>query len=375
MRIVHVISGLGQGGAETVLYRLIAQTPDIAHEVAALSGPGRYSEALEALGVRVHHLGRGVGALPRLHSIVRDSGADIVQCWMYRANLIGGVAGRMAGVPVIWNIRCTRGPSLGPASELLARICGMLAGFVPDFTVNCSARSAEDHGRIGYDRADGAVIPNGYDPAHLRPDDTARAATRREFEISPDKFLIGSITRWIAYKDVPNLLAALQLAGERGVDAVCVLVGNGLSLENPALAAAIRAAGCDNCVRALGKRRDIPDLARAMDLHVLASAAGEGFPNAVAETMASGTPNIVTDVGDAAMIVAETGWIVPPGDPYKLAEAIEQAYREFDASPGQWDERRMAARSRIVDNFSLERTVAAYRAIWQRFAGQAARGQ
>jgi glycosyltransferase involved in cell wall biosynthesis len=375
MRIVHVISGLGQGGAETVLYRLVGQTPQIAHEVAALSGPGRYSEPLEALGVRVHHLGRGIGALPRLHSIVRDSGADIVQCWMYRANLIGGVAGRMAGVPVIWNIRCTRGPSLGPASQLLARICGMLAGFVPDFIVNCSARSAEDHARIGYDRADGAVIPNGYDPADLRPDDTARAATRKEFEIAPDKFLIGSITRWIAYKDVPNLLAALQLASERGVDAVCVLVGDGLSLKNPALAAAVRAAGCDNCVRAVEKRRDVPDLARAMDLHVLASAAGEGFPNAVAETMVSGTPNIVTDVGDAAMLVGETGWIVPPGDPCKLAEAIEQAYREFRASPVQWKERRMAARTRIVENFSLEGMVEAYRTVWLRFAAQAAQGR
>jgi glycosyltransferase involved in cell wall biosynthesis len=110
-----------------------------------------------------------------------------------------------------------------------------------------------------------------------------------------------------------------------------------------------------------------------MDLHLLSSIT-EAFPNAVAETMLSGTPNVATDVGDAAMIVGATGWVVPPRDPSKLAEAIEQAYREFRASPGRWEKRRAAARSRIVENFSLERMVAAYRAIWHRFAGPATRG-
>jgi glycosyltransferase involved in cell wall biosynthesis len=373
MRIVHVVSGLGQGGAEAVLYRLVGETSQIAHEVAALSGPGRYSEALEALGVRVHHLGRGMGALPRLHSIVRDSGAQIVQCWMYRANLMGGVAGRLAGIPVIWNIRCSAGAPLGRASNLLARVCGLLAGSIPEFIINCSVRSAEEHARIGFAVAEGAVVPNGYDPAQLRPDEEARAVTRAALSLAPDTFVIGSITRWIGYKDVPTLLRALAIARDRGVDAKCLLIGDKLSVDNPDLAAVVRESGSGDDVIALGKRADIASLARAMDLHVLSSTT-EAFPNAVAETMVSGTPNIVTDVGDAAMIVGGTGWVVPPRDASKLAEAIEQAYRELRASPGQWKERRMAARSRIVDNFSLERMVATYRAIWQQFAGQADRG-
>jgi glycosyltransferase involved in cell wall biosynthesis len=374
MRILHVIGGLGQGGAETVLYRLIAETPDIAHEVAVLSGPGRYSEVLEAIGTRVHHLGRGFRALPRLRSVVRNSGPGLIQCWMYRANLMGGIAGRIARIPVIWNNRGSAGAPIGRASSLLARACGLLAGSIPQFVVNCSVRSAEEHARIGFAAADGAVVPNGYDPAELRPDEEARAATRAALGIATDTFAIGTITRWIGYKDVPNLLQALSILRNRGIDATCLLVGNDLGPENNELASAIRAAGAGHNVVPLGRRRDVPQLARAVDLHVLASAGGEGFPNAVAETMVSGTPNIVTDVGDAAMIVGDTGWVVPPGDPCKLAEAIEQAYRELRASPGQWEERRIAARSRIVDNFSLERMVATYRAIWQRFAGQAARG-
>jgi glycosyltransferase involved in cell wall biosynthesis len=373
MRVLHVISGLSQGGAENVLYRLVAHTPDIEHEIVSLSGRGRYSEPLEALGVTVHHLGRGLRALSRLGAIVARSRADVVQCWMYRANLLGGIAAWRVGIPAIWNIRCSLGAALGRRSLALARISGVLAGSIPDLIINCSARSAEAHAAIGYDKAPGSVIPNGYDPAELNPDEAARAETRAALGISPDTFLIGSITRWIDYKDVPNLLNALGLAKTQGVDAVCLLVGNDLGGDNRDLSAAARAAGCADLIRPLEKRRDIPDLARAMDLHVLGSVAGEGFPNAVAETMLSGTPNIVTDVGDAAMIVGDTGWVVPARDPGKLAEALEQAYLEFRSAPKRWDERRAAARDRIVDNFSLERMVDAYRAAWQRVAGRAVR--
>jgi glycosyltransferase involved in cell wall biosynthesis len=322
----------------------------------------------------VHHLGRGIRALPRLHSIVPHGGADIVQCWMYRANLMGGVAGRLARVPVIWNIRCSAGAPIGRASNLLARACGLLAGSIPQFIVNCSARSAEEHARIGFAAANGAVVPNGYDPAELRPDEDDRAATRAALGITASTFVIGSITRWVGYKDVPTLLRALAIARDHGVDAKCLLIGDKLLADTAGLAVALRESGSGDQVMALGKRADIGSLARAMDLHVLSSIT-EAFPNAVAETMVSGTPNIVTDVGDAAMIVGQTGWVVSPGDPSKLAEAIEQAYREFRALPGQWAERRAAARSRIVENFSLERMIAAYRAIWQRFAGPAARGK
>jgi glycosyltransferase involved in cell wall biosynthesis len=122
-------------------------------------------------------------------------------------------------------------------------------------------------------------------------------------------------------------------------------------------------------VTPLGRRSDVIDLARAIDLHVLASSV-EGFPNAVAETMACGTVNVVTDVGDSATIVGETGWVVPPRDPKALGEAIAEAYRERQNSASQWKARQSAARARIVENFSLEKMVSAYRALWENLAAR-----
>jgi glycosyltransferase involved in cell wall biosynthesis len=143
----------------------------------------------------------------------------------------------------------------------------------------------------------------------------------------------------------------------------CLLIGRGLQPDNRELFALIRDSGCEDLATSLGSRSDIEDLARAMDLHVLPSCS-EAFPNVIAETMLCGTPNAVTDVGDSAFMVGEAGWIVPPGDSDKLAEAIEQAYREWRDRPDRWQVRRAASRQSIVDRFTFEQMADAYRRIW-----------
>ena len=94
----------------------------------------------------------------------------------------------------------------------------------------------------------------------------------------------------------------------------------------------------------------------------------EAFPNVVAETMLSATPNAVTDVGDSAMIVSGSGWTVPPGEPDKMADAIETAFHEWRDRPGDWERRRAAARQSIVERFTFERMVTVYQRVWREVA-------
>jgi glycosyltransferase involved in cell wall biosynthesis len=370
LRVLHVVTGLGLGGAETVLSRVIAATPGITHEVICLSGPQWYSDVLEARGIRVHHLNMrsvSTSGLMRIRRLIRDSGPNVIQCWMYRANLLGGLVGRFSGVPTIWNIRCSSLDRLGISPRLVAYAGGALAPWVSDFVINCSIRSSDLHRKLGYGRAPGAVIPNGYDTSQFAPDKSVRKKLREELGISPDTFLIGSISRWDPQKDIHNLLAALRLAADHGVAAKCLLVGGGLDDRNDDLRNEILRCGCSDLVLTVGRRADVNELANAIDLHVLSSIT-EGFPNVVAETMLSGTPNVVTDVGDAAMIVGDTGWVVPPRDPHRLAQSIESAYNEWRLSPKQWHRREKMARKRVVDNFSLDRMIEAYEDVWRRFA-------
>jgi glycosyltransferase involved in cell wall biosynthesis len=374
LRVLHVVPGLGLGGAETVLSRLVTGTTGISHEVICLGGPGWYSVVLEKAGIPVHHLGMdsvSIGGMMRIRQLIGQSRADVLQCWMYRANLVGGLVGRLSGIPTIWNIRASSLESLRLRSRLVAYAGGAATPWIPDYVINCSARSSELHSALGYARVPGSVIPNGYDPSLFFPDDAVGAKTREALGIRSDTFLIGTIGRAHPQKDIPNLLAALKIASQQGVQMKCLLVGIGLFGGNERLLQQIRDMGYEDIVLTLGQRSDVADLARAIDLHVLASA-GEGFPNVVAETMLSGTVNAVTDVGDAALIVGDTGWVVPPRDPQRLARSIENAYNEWRSSPEQWNRRRNMALERIAENFSLDRMIDAYETVWRRCAKKTA---
>lgn len=373
LRVLHVISGLGLGGAETVLFRLATRSKDIEHEVICLGPRNWYSDLLEERGIRVHHVElSSLGGLPaaagRLRRLIGGSAADLVQGWMYRGNIVGGLCARFAGKPVVWNVRSSTLGPLRRRSRILARLGGPLAHWVPDYVINCSQESARLHARFGYDAVEGRTIPNGYDASHFRPDDRARAAVRQSLGIGPDTFVIGSIGRWHPQKGFPQLLEALRLLRERNTPVQLLMVGRDLDEGNAELKQLVDQSGCGDCIRMIGERGDIADLARAPDLHVLASIGVEAFPNVVAETMLSGTPNVVTEVGDAAFIVGDSGWVVPPGDAPRLADAIQQAYGEWASSPDRWIRRREAARQRIADKFTIDAMVDAYQEVWRRIA-------
>lgn len=370
MRVLHIINNLGLGGAETLLYRMSVRDRSNEHVVVSIGAPEWYSNRLQKKGVELHHLDmesplavpRGIA---RLNRIIRESGADVVQCWMYRSNLLGGFLAQAAGKPVVWGIHCSSLEPLRPSSKMLAYISGIVAGWNPDYIVNCSTKSEQLHAKLGFTSGRGGVIHNGYDPDAFFPDEKIRQKMRKALGVGRDTFLIGTIARWHAQKDIPNLLRAARIAHDKGVPLTCLLIGAGLGPDNAALAEAIDTLGCKDFAVPIGPRPDIDDVARALDLHVLASCGAEAFPNAVAESMLSGTPNAVTDIGDSALMVGKSGWVSPPKDPETLAAAIVEAWKEKIERPSDWEKRRKAARAQIADNFTLDRMAAAYEAVWR----------
>jgi glycosyltransferase involved in cell wall biosynthesis len=290
---------------------------------------------------------------------------------MYLSNVLSSLAVRRGSTPVVWGIHNSSLEQVGLLSRMSAYLGGAGAPRLASFVVNCSRRSAKLHAKLGYSALPNRIIANGYDPSAFRPDDDARASTRSELGLGDGTFAVGSIARWHQHKDIPTLLRAVRIAADHGVPIRCLLVGRGLDHRDEELGSAIRAAGCEELVAGLGPRSDIPKLARAFDLHLLSSRS-EAFPNVVAETMRSGTPNAVTDAGDAAAIVDDTGWVVPRASPQKLAQAIVEAYGEWSRKPSNWQLRRDVSRRRIVANYDFEKMASAYAEIWRKVAAGAA---
>ncbi|MBP8150502.1 MAG: glycosyltransferase [Xylophilus sp.] len=374
MVIFHIITGLNNGGAEAVLLRLATadDRKSNQHHVVSLMGRGIYAERLEQAGASVHSLnfprGRVTAAgLVQLFRLVHQIRPDVVQTWMYHADLIGGVIARLAGVRAIaWGIRHA---NLDPAHNsratlVIVRLCALLSGWVPRKIVSCSAQATRLHQAVGY-RADKFIhIPNGYNLQRLQPDAAGRSAVRAELGIADAAFVLGMVARFDAQKDHRNLVQALGLLKRRGVPFTCLLVGVGMDEANGELRGWLDAAGVAGHVKLLGPRSDVPAVMNALDVHVLSSL-GEAFPNVLAEAMACGTPCVATDVGDAAVIVADHGWVVPPQDSEALADGLAQAYGQFSVGGAAWQARQAACRAHIMANFELELMCERYRQAWQ----------
>jgi len=393
LRVTHVITGLGQGGAEAVLFRL-ATYPDqaVCHTVVSLTDDGVYGERLRAAGVAVHTLGmaRGrvsVSGLLKLRRLLAEQQPDAVQTWMYHADLIGGLAARLAGIrAVAWGIR-NSGAHLQRSSRsarLVLKLCALLSGRVPAAIV-CAARdSAVRHEQYGYRPDRLVVIANGYDLSRYRPDAEARRRVRAQWQVADDTPVIGCVARWDPLKDHANLLGAVAVlsrnesgaghvhdAVQRDTDVTpsaplrCALVGRGMSPDNAALGALIDRLGVRDRVLLLGPSDDVPAVMNALDIHVLSSCA-EGFPNVVAEAMACGTPCVVTDVGDASHIVGQTAVVVPPENAEALAQGVAETLQAIAARGRQAIGE--PGRARVLAEFDLTHMVAAYETVWRRIA-------
>ncbi|MDP1731601.1 MAG: glycosyltransferase [Devosia sp.] len=372
MKVLHIITGLYDGGAEASLYRICtARMPETGHVVVSLSGEGKYSALLRRSGIEVHSLDmpRGrltLAGLRELLRLIRRERPDVVQTWMYHANLAGGLTARLAGHRnIVWGIHHT---DLAPEStsrgtRLVNRLSALLSRWLPKRIVSCAESAARVHAAIGYDREKFVVIPNGYDLRLFYPDPTARLKFRDEMGLGETTPLVGMIARWDPQKDHDNLLHAMVSVRTKIAAVKCMIVGTGCDSDNKVLIKKIKDLALEGSVIMLGPRSDIPAVMNALDVNVLSSAYGEAFPNAVAEAMACGTPCVVTDVGDAALIVGESGWVVPPRNAPALAAAICDALGQMRDRPA-WAARRRAARRRIEDNFSLRKVAASYREVW-----------
>ena len=374
MKVLHVIAGLNNGGAEAVLSRLaiFGQKSGDHHHVVSLMDRGIYADQLEQAGVAVSALNmlRGritLGGLLKLYKIIKQVQPDVVQTWMYHADLIGGVLARVAGVKaVVWGVRHANfdPDKNNRVTLLIVKICARLSNIVPTKIISCSVIASELHKSIGYCSNKFVVIPNGYSLDKFKPEAQGRLAIRAELRIPSDSFVLGMVARFDPQKDHQNLINALGLLMQSDQEFICLLIGLGMDEQNAPLMAELSSTGVAKQVKLLGPRNDISAILNAIDVHVLSSL-GEAFPNVLAEAMACGTPCVATNVGDASLILGEHGWVVSARNPTALAGGLTQAKALFENDRQAWQELQRACRAHIVLNFELKQMCDRYRNVWR----------
>ncbi|HJP13149.1 MAG TPA: glycosyltransferase, partial [Nitrospinota bacterium] len=197
-------------------------------------------------------------------------------------------------------------------------------------------------------------IPNGIDTERFQPDRARGRAARAAWGIDPGARVVGLVGRLDPMKGHELFLRAAAQAAQKKSDLVFVCVGEGSGVFRESLLKLSRELALDGRVVWSSSRNDMNDVYNAFDVVCSASVFGEGFSNAVGEAMACGVPCVVTDVGDSALIVGDTGLVVPPGDPEALVEGLCTLIGVIEEK-GQ--ELSTKARERIVGRFSRHRLV------------------
>jgi glycosyltransferase involved in cell wall biosynthesis len=368
--ITHIITGLSADGAEMMLYKLLSASYNgpFSFSVISLTCMEPIGRKIQALGIPVTALEMRRGfpdprALVKLAISLRRKQPQLVQTWMYHADLIGGVAARIAGaIPVIWNIRHSdlHKKKNKRSTILTSSICAKLSGRLPVRIICCAETSKKIHVRLGYDSEKIVVIPNGFEVEKFRPDLSLRYAIRQELNLPPETRLIGMIARFHPQKDHRNFVNATVALRSYQPEVHYLLCGEKIEWENSELAHWIREADMQDSFHLLGQRADISRIMASLDIATLSSS-GEGFPNVIGEAMACGVPCVATNVGDSAYIVGDTGIIVPPRDPNALAQAWEKLLSLSLEERIQFGNK---ARKRIMDNFDLQSVAKKYEDLW-----------
>jgi glycosyltransferase involved in cell wall biosynthesis len=328
VRVTHLITGLGVGGAESTLYRLLASMDKrrIDNRVVSLTSGGEMAARIRSLDIPVESLdmvpGRpGPAGLWRLIAQLRRTRPNVLQTWLYHADLLGTIAGRLARVPnIAWNIRCS---DMGDEyysglNGLVVRILASMSHWPNTIVVNSNS-GRQLHAEKGYAPRHWNVLPNGFDLDLLKPDSDARGKVRNELSISENVPLIGLVGRLDPIKGHDTFLHAARILIETRPDVHFVLIGEGCEPGSKILAPLMSELPVTQ-VHLLGRRDDIPALTAALDIATCASR-GEAFPNIVGEALACGIPCVATDVGDCADIIGSNGLIVPANNPQAMARA------------------------------------------------------
>jgi len=377
IRVMHIITDLNTGGAEMMLYKLVSllDREKFLCRVVSLEPPGVLSRRINNLGIQVDSLGVNPRlpnplALFKAIQMMLKWRPQIVQTWMYHADLLGTLASRIAGKgKLVWNMRCSNMDfaEYSKKTRWVAKTCAVLSCY-PHMVLANSHAAIEYHKNMGYKFERSMVIPNGFDLDQFKPDPPLRAQVRREFNIPNDAPCVGFVARLDPMKDHATFFSAAELIARKRPDTHFLLCGEGIIQENSRVQNYLEKSGTSLNVHLLGRREDINRIMTGFDIFVLASY-GESFPNVIGEAMACGVPCVATDVGDSRRIIGETGRIVPLKDPLAMANSVLEL---LDLPDEEFDKLGILARERIRKVYSLDRIVADYETMYWDIAGRSA---
>jgi glycosyltransferase involved in cell wall biosynthesis len=368
MKIIHIITSLNIGGAEQVLKQFLLSAPDAQRNtlVISLKNLGKIGEELQSRGFEVVALNmRSFLAFPvgffRLYRLIRHYRPDIVQTWLYHADLIGGVVAKFAGVKnIVWGIHTVELREKAYFTEVIRKLLAWFSYSIPSKIICVAEASRKKHIALGYDASKMVVIGNGFDMSALQSTPTLRSEFRQAFGLGDQDVVIGTLGRLSQVKGQDVFIRSAGLIAEVYPNVRFLMIGRELEATNKIVMEWINATGFTDRFVLTGERPDVAVVLSAMDIFCLSSRS-EAFPLVLGEAMAMGLPCVSTDVGDTGVLLGDTGLLVHKDDYEALTVGLKQM---LDMSEDERTALGERAKLRVQNEFTLEQTHKKFEAVY-----------
>ena len=364
VRVMHVISGLHVGGAEMMLYRLMQSTKHQEPVVVSLKESGKIGDMICESGVPVHYIGLSrnpfsLFKLGAISNLIEQYQPDVIQSWLYAADLFASYMARRSKRPAIWNIRQSETDWISSQFQIgcLQRLNAFLSNKMPDKIIYCAHAAKQAHENIGYEKSSGVVISNGIDTDKFVPNRDARKQVRSQWEVNDKTRVIGIVGRYDVLKNQHRFLRVFnQLLQTSNMPLKAVMVGRGIDENNEGLMKNIKSLGLRKHCLLLGECSDIPSIMNGFDINLLTSNS-EGWPNVLAEAMSCEIPSVSTNVSDVPHILGNSEYIANVDDEKALINACNKL---LSMNNQQLRKVGKQCRQHIVKHFSLPKIIADY---------------
>lgn len=367
-RVTHLITGLGSGGAEAMLYKVLKyRSENYNIKVISMTDLGFYGERIKSMGIKVITLDMNhkykVLYFPfkLYYNLIKT---DTLQTWLYHANFIGTIFGVFTNTDkIIWGVRQTdySFENNSRSAATLSRLSKYIS-FIPTYILSNSDEVTKVHQELGYLKSRFITINNGFELDNYYFDEENRRMYRKEFNILENELLFINVARFDIQKDHNTLFKSLELLIKRYkfTNFKILLVGRDINKDNLKLINYIKESELTDYVILEEQRSDVNKILSAADIFLLSSL-GEGFPNVIGEAMATSLICLATDVGDCRVILGDTGFIVSKKDPDQFSKKL---YDIINMRPEEKELLKLKTRERVVDNYNIEDIVDKYEELY-----------
>ena len=373
MRIVHIITSMNKGGAETTLFKILKFSKQSnskeEHVVISFSKLNYFEDQIKKLNVPFFKIDFKLKFIffiyfLKLFKIIKKTNPDVIQCWMYHPCFLGGLAAKFLNIKnIIWNIRHSnyKFNKTKLSTIIVIRICSLLSRIVPNKIIYCSNSSYEFHSKNGYYSKNKNIIYNGYDSEYF-----SKKQNLKLYSYQNNVVKFGFIGRYSPQKNLFMYLDAINNFVKKypsNSNFKVLMYGKNVDNKNKELLEKINQYNLSKFVELKGYKEDVREALQNIDYLGLSSSYGESFPNVLAEAMLSGIPCFATDLGESKNIISEYGKVVSINDSQEFSKAMNEYYNIYQ-KVNIYYKLSNSCRKHIKDNYSIESMVRKYQNLW-----------